>query len=474
MSESVFRKRFRSSYESLPSLSPTDLPTQKRYRGMSELVEDSEEDEDEKDEEIEESLDSDSLSEDAEDEGPTTEDEDPVVGDEGLAAEVEGPGTDDESYGLDDESHGMDDESRGLGNEDHNVESDGLGLKEEEEVVPEGSVAGRSGCGDSCERAFRTWDGMVYIDVLSYPPPPPVQTPPSNEWTSGSLPISPSPSVIPSPMQRGLIHDHAVRLEELSPALFERYTKDIGELFTRSRAVRDEIFSLRYQFRSLEYEHERVADLRLQLIEERRARLELAEVVDGMRRGQEPRGDEKDEEIEESLDSDSLSEDAEDEGPTTEDEDPVVGDEGLAAEVEGPGTDDESYGLDDESHGMDDESRGLGNEDHNVESDGLGLKEEEEVVPEGSVAGRSGCGDSFRLEELSPALFERYTKDIGELFTRSRAVRDEIFSLRYQFRSLEYEHERVALIEERRARLELAKVVDSMKRGREPRGVNRK
>ncbi|GKD38859.1 hypothetical protein Tco_1259066 [Tanacetum coccineum] len=31
-------------------------------------------------------------------------------------------------------------------------------------------------------------------------------------------------------------------------------------------------------------------DLQLQLAEERRARLELVEVVDGMRRGQEPRG----------------------------------------------------------------------------------------------------------------------------------------------------------------------------------------
>ncbi|GKG11498.1 hypothetical protein Tco_0342898, partial [Tanacetum coccineum] len=31
-------------------------------------------------------------------------------------------------------------------------------------------------------------------------------------------------------------------------------------------------------------------DLRLRLAEERCARLELAEVVDGMRRGQEPRG----------------------------------------------------------------------------------------------------------------------------------------------------------------------------------------
>ncbi|GKG49608.1 hypothetical protein Tco_0518382, partial [Tanacetum coccineum] len=31
-------------------------------------------------------------------------------------------------------------------------------------------------------------------------------------------------------------------------------------------------------------------DLRLQLVEERRARLELVEIVDSMRRGQEPRG----------------------------------------------------------------------------------------------------------------------------------------------------------------------------------------
>ncbi|GJU62970.1 hypothetical protein Tco_1244805 [Tanacetum coccineum] len=106
-----------------------------------------------------------------------------------------------------------------------------------------------------------TWtdseDGMVYIDVPAYPSlAPPVQTPPSPEWSSGSLPISPAPSIVPSPisspmipltipslvatpatteterfltelgaqveMQGGLIHDHAVRLEELSPALFER------------------------------------------------------------------------------------------------------------------------------------------------------------------------------------------------------------------------------------------------------------
>nr|GEY72892.1 hypothetical protein [Tanacetum cinerariifolium] len=87
MSESTFRKRFRSSYESSLSLSPPDLPSWKRYR----------------------------------------EDEDPAAGDEGLAAGVEGPD-------MNDDRHGMDDASRGLDDKGHSVESDGLGLKDEEAV----------------------------------------------------------------------------------------------------------------------------------------------------------------------------------------------------------------------------------------------------------------------------------------------------------------------------------------------------
>ncbi|GJR04823.1 hypothetical protein Tco_0527807 [Tanacetum coccineum] len=232
MSESAFRKRFRSSYESSPSVSPPDLPSQKRYRGTSELVEDSDEDDDEKDEEIEESLDSDSVSEDAEDEGPTTKDEDLAAGDEGLVTRVEGPGMDYKSYGIDDESRGLDDEG-------HSVESDSLSLEEEEEAVPGGqqqaglvvgtAVSAPLGLGYGALRhrelaleedhpILTTWtdpkDGMIYIDVPAYPPPaPPVQTPP------------------------------LLRLEELSPDMFERYDRDIRELFTRSGAVMDEIFS---------------------------------------------------------------------------------------------------------------------------------------------------------------------------------------------------------------------------------------
>ncbi|GJV64526.1 hypothetical protein Tco_1475354 [Tanacetum coccineum] len=158
------------------------------------------------------------------------------------------------------------------------------------------------------------------------------------EWSSGSLPVSLAPSIVPLPisspmmsltfpspvaspataetkgflselgarveMQGGLIRGHMVRLGDLSPALFERYDRDIRELFTRSVAVRDEIFSQRYRSRSLKHKQERVAvtfraiwrprenqKLRLQIAEERRAQLDLAEIVDSIRRGQEPRGD---------------------------------------------------------------------------------------------------------------------------------------------------------------------------------------
>ncbi|GJU07355.1 hypothetical protein Tco_1123785 [Tanacetum coccineum] len=216
MSESAFCTRFRSSYESSPSLSLPDLPSHKRYQGTSELVEEDKEDDDEEDEEIEESLDSDSVSEDAEDEGPTSEDEDPAAGDEGLVVGDKGPVVGVESCGSDDESRGLDDEG-------HSVESDGLGLGEEEEAVHEGQqqavlvvgtvvspllglsyralrhrelaleedhvystfeVGQGSGSTPEPERPKRvsasrqptltTWtdpqDGMVYIDVPAYPP----------------------------------------------------------------------------------------------------------------------------------------------------------------------------------------------------------------------------------------------------------------------------------------------------------------
>nr|GEZ21724.1 hypothetical protein [Tanacetum cinerariifolium] len=49
------------------------------------------------------------------------------------------------------------------------------------------------------------------------------------------------------------------------------------------------------------------------------------------------------------------------------------------------------------------------------------------------------------LDALPPTLFEGYDKDLRELYTRSAAVRDEIFLQRYSFRSLEREHERATV-----------------------------
>nr|GEV61950.1 hypothetical protein [Tanacetum cinerariifolium] len=137
-------------------------------------------------------------------EGPTTEDEDLATGDEGLAARDEGPG-----MGV--ESHGLDDESRSLDDEGHTIESDGFGLGKEKAILggpgsgfaPEPERSERVSA--SRQHTLATWtdpeDGMVYIDVLAYPSPaPPAQIPPSPEWSSGLFPISPAPSIVPSPM----------------------------------------------------------------------------------------------------------------------------------------------------------------------------------------------------------------------------------------------------------------------------------
>ncbi|GJZ17378.1 hypothetical protein Tco_0553501 [Tanacetum coccineum] len=251
MSDSAFCKRFRSSYESSPSLSLPDLPSRKHYRGTSKLVEDDEEE----DEEIEESSNPDSESEDAEDEGPIAKDEDPAIGDEGLAVEDEGPG--------------MRVDSLSLGGDEAVPK-----VQQWAAPVVETTMGQGSGSVPDPERPERvsalrqptltTWidleDGIAYIDVHAYPPPAsPVQTSPSLEWSSASPATAEAKGFLTElgarvEMQGGLIHDHTVRLGELSPSLFERYDRDIGELFTRSGAVRDEIFSQRYRFRSLEHE----------------------------------------------------------------------------------------------------------------------------------------------------------------------------------------------------------------------------
>ncbi|GKD02554.1 hypothetical protein Tco_1177528, partial [Tanacetum coccineum] len=57
-------------------------------------------------------------------------------------------------------------------------------------------------------------------------------------------------------LYRSILHDHTQHFDALPPALFEGYDRNFRELYTRSREVKDEIFSQRYRLRSLEQEQE--------------------------------------------------------------------------------------------------------------------------------------------------------------------------------------------------------------------------
>nr|GEX35368.1 hypothetical protein [Tanacetum cinerariifolium] len=199
-------EKYRSFYETSSSSSPPTLPIRKRYQGTSQLVEDTKD----------ESLDS------------------------GIERE---------------------------------------GSKEKEEAVLEGQQQAvsvmitamdeplRLEC-EGAERisAFKqptlvTWvdpeDGRVYTEILTYvPPAAPVQTSPSPEWSSVSLLVSPSPPVVSSPIALPVtILAATISVDE--DQFLEDYDRYLRELYTRSGAVRDEIFSQRYRFRSLEREQER-------------------------------------------------------------------------------------------------------------------------------------------------------------------------------------------------------------------------
>ncbi|GKD52015.1 hypothetical protein Tco_1280991 [Tanacetum coccineum] len=287
LSPYYFSKRYRSSYETSSSSSPPALPIQKRYRGTLELVEDTKD----------KSSDSGNKREGSEGEGYSSEDKGPVLEDAGHGLEDDGPNT------------------------------------KEKEVAPEGQQQALLVVDNTMDEPL----GLSYEELRCHElvlgeglvPIAPVQTPPSPEWLSGSLPFSLSSPTVPSPiaslvttlaatisvdedpflevgaqleLYRSILHDHTQRLDALPPTLFEGYDRDLRELYTRSGAVRDEIFSQRYRFKSLEQDQERTIvtfsaiwrprenyDLRMQIAKERRERLELTNRVARIERRQESR-----------------------------------------------------------------------------------------------------------------------------------------------------------------------------------------
>ncbi|GJV85604.1 hypothetical protein Tco_1525502 [Tanacetum coccineum] len=203
LSDSAFCKRYRSSHET-PSPSPT-LLVWKRYKGTSELILDIDSkgdelgDEDTEEDEEDKSLDTDDERERSKDEGP---------GLEGRAEEAVREGQQQAVQVVDTTV----DEPLGLGYGAARRPA----LESTEEIAPSMYEVGHSSRSvhehERAERvsAFRqpiltTWvdpeDGRVYTNIPAYVPPvAPVQTPPYHEWSSGSLPFSPSSSVVPSPI----------------------------------------------------------------------------------------------------------------------------------------------------------------------------------------------------------------------------------------------------------------------------------
>ncbi|GKE96867.1 hypothetical protein Tco_1581722, partial [Tanacetum coccineum] len=193
LSDLAFCKRYKSSYETPSSSSSPTLPVRKRYRGTSELI-----------------LDTDSEGDE--------------LGDEDTKEDVEDKSQDNESQGLEDEGPGMEEEEAAPEGQQQAVsivdtaanEPLGLGygaarscaLESTEEIAPSTYKVGHNSRSvpeqERVERisTFRqstlvTWvdpeDGRVYTDIPTYAPPAaPVQTPPSPEWSLGSLPVSPS------------------------------------------------------------------------------------------------------------------------------------------------------------------------------------------------------------------------------------------------------------------------------------------
>ncbi|GJU52363.1 hypothetical protein Tco_1226077 [Tanacetum coccineum] len=255
LSPSFFRKRYRSSYETSSSSSPT-LPTRKRYQVTFELI-------------LDTNSEGDELGKEENEEDESSDADDERVG---QVLDYEGHGLEDEGPGIEEE-----DEVAPEGQQQPHLvvdtaASEPLGIRYgalrcRELALRKGSVPNTFEVGQSSrslleregsERvsAFRqptfiTWvdpeDGRVYTDIPAYVPlGAPVQTPPSLVWSSGSLPVSPSSLVVPSPiaslvatptttilvdedqflevgaqleLHGSILHDHTQRLDALPPVL---------------------------------------------------------------------------------------------------------------------------------------------------------------------------------------------------------------------------------------------------------------
>ncbi|GJZ93297.1 hypothetical protein Tco_0665362 [Tanacetum coccineum] len=187
--------------------------------------------------------------------------------------------TKDESSNSDTEGEGSEDKGPGSEDEDPGLEDKGLGSEKEEEAAPEGQQEAISvvdtaadkplglGYGALRRRELALGEGSMpstfEIDrVLVSPSSPAVPTLVASPMTTPTTTIAVDEDEFLKvgaqlEIYGSILHDHTHRLDALPPTLFEGYDMDLRELYTRSKEVRDEIFSQRYRLRSLEQEYER-------------------------------------------------------------------------------------------------------------------------------------------------------------------------------------------------------------------------
>nr|GEV80215.1 MAK10-like protein [Tanacetum cinerariifolium] len=132
----------------------------------------------------------------------------------------------------------------------------------------------------------------------------PVQTPPSPGWSSGSLLIFSAPSIVPSPIislsvllpiaspatakTEGFLTEVGARVETNLEHKQERVAVTFGAIWRPILAQESWVGQTDAQraalWHAISDTHRENQDLRLQLVEERRTRLELGEIIDSMRR----------------------------------------------------------------------------------------------------------------------------------------------------------------------------------------------
>nr|GEW31304.1 hypothetical protein [Tanacetum cinerariifolium] len=266
LSPSAFCKRCRSSYETSSS-SPSAIPLRKSYRGTSELVEDTE--------------------------------------DESLDSGTEREGSEDKSHGSEDEGPGLKDKGPGLEEEEE------AALRRRELAVREGKMTSTFEVGQSsrsvlehegAERvsAFKqstlvTWvdpkDGRVYTNILTYVQPSAlVQTMPSPEWSSGSLPVSPSSPTVLTPIASPMTTLAATIAVDENEFLEVRAAiwRPILALEAWAGQTDAQRAALWHAIYDIQRENH---DLRKQITKERHEQLELTNRVARIERSQESRGE---------------------------------------------------------------------------------------------------------------------------------------------------------------------------------------